>query len=105
MASVVYAGGGVLLTQWRTADVEARVDVVPASGAADDVAIGGVPGLWIAGAARGTFTLVGADGAVHRESFEVAPGALLWQQDGMSFLLQGAGSANDAVRLAAALER
>jgi hypothetical protein len=42
---------------------------------------------------------------VHHESSEVAPGALLWQQDGMSFLLQGAGAAPDAVRLPAGLGR
>ena len=48
--------------------------------------------MWIEGAARGTFTLIGADGAVHRESFEVGPGALLWSDDGMAFLLQGLGS-------------
>ena len=53
------------------------------------------------GAARGTFTLVGADGTVHREAFEVSPGALLWQRAGMAFLLQGAGSRENAVRLAA----
>ena len=58
-------------------------------------------GLWTAGTARGTLTLVGADRAVHRELFDVAQGALLWQEDGVTFLLQGAGSKENAVRLAA----
>ena len=49
-----------------------------------------LPALWIEGAARGTFTLIGADGAVHRESFEVGTGVLLWNDGAMTFLLQGA---------------
>jgi hypothetical protein len=101
MVTVTY--GARLLTQWRAADVEARIAVVPVGGTAEDVAFGGVRGLWIEGTARGTFTLVGADGAMHREGFEVSPGALLWKADGMAFLLQGAGSRADAIRLAAAV--
>ena len=104
MATVVYRGGRVLLTQWRTADVQARIAIVPLRGAAEDVTVVDVPALWIEGAARGTFTLIGADGAVHRESFEVGPGALLWKRDGMTFLLQGAGSKADAIGLAAEVD-
>jgi hypothetical protein len=95
----------ILLTQWRTADVSARVAVVPTDGVAEQVTVGGVPALWIQGAARGTFTLVGADGTVHRESFEVGSGALLWKRDGMTFLLQGRPSKDDAIRLAADVDR
>ncbi len=95
----------ILLTQWRTADVAARVAVVPADGKAEEVTVGGLPALWIEGAARGTFTLVGADGAVHRESFEVGSGTILWKRGGMSFLLQGAASRDDAIRLAADVDR
>jgi hypothetical protein len=103
MVTIVYRGGGTLLTQWRTDDVQARVAIVPASGTAEDVSIGAREGLWVEGTARGTFTLVGADRTTHRESFEVGPGALLWMQDGMTFLLQGAGSRLEALRLAAEL--
>lgn len=60
--------------------------------------------MWIEGDARGTFTLVGADGAVHRESFEISPGALLWRKDGMTFLLQGSESKDGATRLAAEVD-
>ena len=70
----------------------------------EDVTVGRLPALWIEGTARGTFTLIGADGAVHRERFDVSPGVLLWKDDGDAFLLQGAGSKDDAVRLAGAVD-
>ena len=95
----------ILLTQWRTADVSARVAVVPTDGVAEQVTVGGVPALWIEGAARGTFTLVGADGTVHRESFEIGSGALVWKRNGMTFLLQGTPSKDHAIRLAADVDR
>jgi hypothetical protein len=38
---------------------------------------------------------------VHRESFEVGGGVLLWKDDGMTFLLQGVGSTTEATSLAA----
>ncbi len=96
MVTLVY-GGGRSLTQWRTTDVSARVAVVPVDGRAEEVTVGALPALWIDGAARGTFTLIGADGAIHRESFEVSPGVLLWMQDGMTFFLQGAGPQDAAI--------
>ena len=102
MVTIVYAG--IRLTEWPVRGVAARLAVVPVRGRAEDVGVGGVPGLWIEGAAQGTFTLVGADGAVHRERFDVGSGVLLWEQEGMAFLLHGAGSKADAVLLGAALE-
>lgn len=105
MATIVYGGGSILLTQWRTSDVAGRIALVPVSGAAEDVTVGDLPALWIEGTARGTFTLIGADGTVHRESFEVGTGALMWNDDGMTFLLQGAGSKAEAIRLAAEVDR
>ena len=105
MVTIAYEGGRILLTQWRTTDVRARIALVPVSGAAEDVAVGDLPGLWIEGSARGTFTLIGADGAVHRESFEVGTGVLLWNDGAMTFLLQGAGSRAEAMRLAAEVDR
>jgi hypothetical protein len=101
MVSLAYDGGRIVLTQWRVTDVHAGIAVVPVSGTAEDVTVGDVAGLWLEGAARGTFTLVGADGRIHREAFEVSPGALLWTRGGMAFLLQGAGSRDAAVRLGA----
>jgi hypothetical protein len=104
MATAVY--GPTLLTQWRSADVSARIEIVPGRGAAEGVTVGAkhLPALWTAGAARGTFTLIGADGAVHRERFEVSPGALLWKDNGMAFLLQNAGGKDTATQLAARVE-
>lgn len=104
MVTIAY-GGRILLTQWRTADVHARITLVPVGGAADDVVVGDVPALWIEGAARGTLTLVGADRAVHGESFEVGTGALLWKDNEMTFLLQGADSKNEAMQLAGGVDR
>jgi hypothetical protein len=101
MATLSYEGGSIRLTQWRAADVQAHAAVVPVSGTAEEVTIGSARGMWIAGAARGTFTLVGADGAVHRELFEVAEGTLLWQDGGIALLLQGAGTKENALLLAA----
>ena len=92
---------GTLLTQWPTTDVDARIALVPTAGTAEDVAIGDVPALWLEGAACGTFMLTGADGAIHREAFEVGPGALLWRDHGRELLLQGAPSKDEALRLAA----
>lgn len=83
----------------------ARIALVPVSGAAEDVTIGDLPALWIEGTARGTFTLIGADGEVHRESFEVGTGVLLWNDGAMTFLLQGAGSKAEAMRLSAEVDR
>jgi hypothetical protein len=103
MVTIVYRSKGILLTQWRTTDVHARIALVPTAGKAEVVDADGRRALWIEGAARGTFTLVGADGAIHRESFEVGPGILLWRMDEMTFLLQGAGSKTDAARLASSL--
>jgi hypothetical protein len=105
MVTLVYDGGRMLLTQWRSADVSARIALVPVSGKAEDVHVGDVPALWIEGTARGTFTLTGADGTTHRESFEVGGGILLWKAGEMTFLLQGAGSKVDAIRLAGDVER
>ncbi len=105
MVTIVYGGGRVLLTQWRTTDVSARIALVPVSGKADDVTVGGVPALWIEGTARGTMTLIGADGTTHRESFDVGGGVLLWKAGEMTFLLQGAGSKADAIRLAGVVDR
>jgi hypothetical protein len=104
MVTIVYGGGGILLSQWRTRDVEARIALVPVTGVAEDVSVGELPALWIAGTARGTFALTGADGAVHRESFEVGAGTLLWKHGELTYLLQGAGSAAEATRLAAEVE-
>jgi hypothetical protein len=100
---VTIAYGRTLLTQWRAREVDARIAIVPVSSTAVDVTVGRLhlPALWIEGTARGTFTLVGADGTVHRERFEVSPGALLWKDEGLAFLLQGAGSRVEAGRLAA----
>jgi hypothetical protein len=83
--------------------VDARIALVPAEGAAEDVVIGDVPALWIEGSARGTFTLTGADGTTHREAFEASPGVLLWRAGGRELLLQGASSREEALRLAAAV--
>jgi hypothetical protein len=104
MVTMAYGGGKILLTQWRATDVAVRIALVPVAGAAEDVTVGDRPALWIEGKARGTFTLIGADGAVHRESFEVGSGVLLWNADDMTFLLQGAGSKADATRIAAEVE-
>ena len=98
MVTLVYRN--ILLIQWRTTDVSARIALVPAAGKAEEVDAGGQRAMWVEGEARGTLRLIGADGAVHRESFEVRPGALLWRKGGMSFLLQGAPSKDDAARLA-----
>jgi hypothetical protein len=105
MATIAYRDGRILLTQWRTTDVQARIAIAPVDGSAEEVTAGGLPALWIEGTARGTFTLVGADGAVHRESFDVGAGVLLWKQVGMTFLLQGAGSRVEAIELAAEVDR
>ena len=101
MVTLAYGNAAVVLTQWRATDVRARISIVPVQGTAEDVQIGSRGALWTAGTARGTLTLVGADRAVHRELFDVADGALLWQEDGVTFLLQGAGTKENAIRLAA----
>jgi hypothetical protein len=98
---VTLAYGQTLLTQWPWAAVRARVAVVPDRGVAERVTIGQAEGLWSSGAARGTYSLVGADGAIHRETFDVAGGALLWRDGDVALLLQGAGAKERAVRLAA----
>ena len=105
MVTITYGGGRILLTQWRATDVQARIAVVPVNSTAEDVTVGGLPALWIEGTARGTFTLIGADGAIHREAFDVSPGVLMWKHDGMAFVLQGAGPKADAIRLAAQVDR
>lgn len=103
MVTVAYGGTQTLLTQWRPADVNARIAVVPTSSTAEDVTVGRVSALWIAGTARGIFTVVGADGTIHKELFDVADGALLWEADGVAFLLQGAQTRQEAARLAASV--
>jgi hypothetical protein len=96
-------GDGLRLTQWRSSDVSARIALVPLEGDAEQLAVGQIDALWVEGTARGTFTLVGADAAVHREHFEVATGALLWTSGAMTYLLQGADGKADAARLASEL--
>jgi hypothetical protein len=100
-AVMLVYGGGIQLMQWPSDRIDARIAVVPVDGRAEDVSAGGLRALWVVGAARGTFTLVGADGTVHKERFDVADGALLWSDAGASFLLQGAGAKEDALALAA----
>jgi hypothetical protein len=104
MVTVTHDGGRIRLTQWAPADVSARAAFVPSDGTAEEITAGGRRALWIEGTARGTFTVTGADLATHKELFDVAAGALLWQDGGVAFLFQGAGSKDDAVRLAAAVE-
>jgi hypothetical protein len=101
MVMLAYDGGRIVLTQWPSLDVRTRVAVVPVTGTAEETSVGRHPALWAAGQARGTFTLIGADGGVHKERFELSAGALLWQQGGVSFLLQGAGTKEHALLLAA----
>jgi hypothetical protein len=105
MVSVTYDEGRIVLTQWPADRVDARIALVPTSGTAEDVKIGRLPALWIEGTARGTFTLIGADKGVHKERFDVDAGALLWRQDGVALLLQGAGSKERATKLAAEASR
>jgi hypothetical protein len=100
MVTLAY-GDRLFLTQWPDKRIDTRITIVPTSGTAENVKIGKLPGLWIEGTARGIFTLIGADGAVHKERFDVEKGALLWKQDGVALLLQGAGSKESATRLAA----
>jgi hypothetical protein len=102
MVGVEYRDGGIRLTQWSLEDVKARAAVVPSSGTAEEATVRGLRALWIEGTARGTFTVIGADLAVHRELFYVAAGALLWHENGVAFLLQGAGTKENAMQLAAA---
>jgi hypothetical protein len=103
MVSVEYHDGGIRLTQWSLDDVSARAAVVPTIGTAEEVTVRGLRALWIEGTGRGTFTVIGADLAVHRELFGVAAGALLWHEDGVAFLLQGADTKEDAALLAVAV--
>jgi len=105
MVSVTYDEGRIVLTQWPDERIDTRITIVPTSGTAENVRIGRLPGLWIEGTARGIFTLIGADGAVHKERFDVDEGALLWKQDGVALLLQGAGSQERATKLAADASR
>ena len=102
MVTLVYRS--IVLTQWRVSDVSARIALVPTAGKALEVDAGDLEALWVEGTARGTFTLVGADGTVHRESFDVGPDVLLWRDEGMTFLLQGSESQSEAIRLAAAVD-
>jgi hypothetical protein len=98
---VTLAYGSTLLTQWRADDVHAHVAFVPATGTADEVTIGSRRAVWVAGTARATLTLVGADRAVHRELVEVSDGTLFWEDGRIVLLLQHAGGEADAIRLAA----
>jgi hypothetical protein len=100
MVTLAY-GERLLLTQWPDKRIDTRISIVPTNGTAEKVKIGKLPGLWIEGTARGIFTLIGADGTVHRERFDVEKGALLWKREGVALLLQGAGSKNRATELAA----
>jgi len=92
---------GLLLTQWPDKRIDTRITIVPTSGTAENVKIGKLPGLWIEGTSRGVFTLIGADGTVHKERFDVEKGALLWKRNDVAMLLQGAGSKERATKLAA----
>jgi hypothetical protein len=94
--------GGIVLTEWPADALEARTAIVPVQGTAEEVGVGSRRGLWVAGTARGTFVLTGADGTTHREEFDVTGGALLWEQDGTALLLQGVPDRESAARLAAA---
>jgi hypothetical protein len=105
MVSVTYDEGRIVLTQWPDKRIDTRITIVPTSGTAQDVKIGKLPGLWIEGTGRGIFTLIGADGTVHKERFDVDKGALLWKQDGLALLLQGAGSQERATKLAVEASR
>jgi hypothetical protein len=103
MVSMSYAGG-VVFTQWSAEAVDASVEVIATRGVAEDAAVGSSPAMWIAGEARGTFVVVGADGELHREAFDVRDGVLAWEAAGVGFLLRGASSKADAVRLAASVD-
>jgi len=103
VATLVY--DDVVLAQWPVRDVRAEIEVVLETGRAQEVSVGGVTGVWIAGEARGIYTFVGADGADHHEAFAVTDGILLWQLDDTALRLEGAGSRDAAVRLAESVRR
>jgi hypothetical protein len=94
---------GVVLTQWQEALVDVHVTVAATGGEAEAVAVGARDAVWVAGEARGTFTVTGADGALHHEAFRASDGTLLWSKDGVGYLLQGAGSKERALQLAASV--
>ena len=106
MLTLAYEGGGSRLTQWRTSDVARAHRARPAErrrrGHRGRISVGPVDPR---ARRRGTFTLIGADSSLHRESFDVGTGVLLWKDDGMTFLLQGAGSSAEATSLAAEVGR
>ena len=102
MVSLSYANG-VVLTEWPADRVDASVEVVASRSVAEDVRVAGHDAVWIAGEARGTFDVTGADGELHHETFLVSDGALTWSTGDVGYLLQGAGSKAEAVRLAASL--
>jgi hypothetical protein len=103
VATLVY--DTVVLAQWPVRDVRADVAVVQSTGQVQEVQVGDASGVWIAGEARGIYTFVGADGADHNEAFAATDGILLWQSGDTAFRLEGAGSWEDAVRLAESVRR
>jgi hypothetical protein len=67
------------------------------------VTVNGNDGLWVDEPARAVYTFVGADGQLHKESYETAGRTLLWQENGVAFRLAGASSLEQALTLAAQL--
>jgi RNA polymerase sigma-70 factor (ECF subfamily) len=103
MVTLAYASPAVSVTEWSAAPSSAAFEVLRDGATVEEVEIGGVPGVWIEGGARATYTFIGADGQRHHEALATDRPLLLWQRDGIAFRLEGAADRDLAVTLAEAL--
>ncbi|HEX2195637.1 MAG TPA: hypothetical protein VHJ76_01825 [Actinomycetota bacterium] len=110
MVSVVYPRGAdrlsevdLLVTQFEAGLHETYVKKLVTAGArVRYVGVRSTDGYWIGGGPH-LFFYVDADGEERAETVRLAGRVLLWEEDGVTYRVEGAGSLADALRIAESL--
>ncbi len=97
-------GVGVVVTQFR-ADIgpDSFEKAIQTGTRVEPVEVNGQPGYWIAGGEH-YFFYRDADGQVVESTLRLVGDALIWEQDGVTLRIEGAGSLDDALPIAQSLE-
>ena len=94
---------GLVLSQWRGAQLPYVEKQVGPRSDVERVAVGEAPGVWIAGAEH-VIAYRDADG-IHFKERRLAGNVLIWERDGITYRLEGPASRADALARARDLRR
>lgn len=94
-------GGDILLTQFRGTFIGQK-SVDPSVTRIEPTSVGGSDGFWLSGGPH-TFGFIDETGAFQTESARVVGDVLVWERDGITYRIEGAGTLDRAIDLASSL--